>query len=208
MSDLTLYHAAPSRSSVVRWMLEELGQPYEIHLLNLTRGDSRTPEYLAVNPMGKVPALRHGDMIVTEAAAICCYLADRFPDAGLNVPIDDPRRGAYLKWLFFAPSCLEPALLDRMLKRDGAPARMLGWGDLDRVMGVLRDALARGPYLLGDRFTVADIVIGGGLRWAVMAKAIPDDAPEFAAYVRRLSERPAARRAEAKDAELAKQSAA
>ena len=97
MGDLTLYHAAPSRSSIVLWMLEEVGEPYDIRLLKLSAGDNRKPDYLAINPMGKVPALRHGDTVVTEAAAICTYLADEFPKAKLNVPIGDPRRGPYLK---------------------------------------------------------------------------------------------------------------
>ena len=93
MAKLTLYHAAPSRSSITRWMLEEVGEPYDVHLLNLSKGDTHTPDYLAVNPMGKVPALKHGDAVITEAAAICAYLADEFPRAKLNVPIGNPRRG-------------------------------------------------------------------------------------------------------------------
>ena len=93
MAKLTLYHASPSRSSIVLWMLEEIGEPYDVHLLSLTKGETRAPDYLAVNPMGKVPALRHQDVIVTEAAAICTYLADEFPRAGLNAPVGDPRRG-------------------------------------------------------------------------------------------------------------------
>src|SRR5437763_14057123 len=110
MADLTLYHLAPSRSSIVRWMLEEVGQPYDV--CALTPGANREPAYLAINPLGKVPALRHGDMVMTEAAAICCYLADAFPDAKLSVPVGDRRRGIYLKWLFFGPSCFEPAMID------------------------------------------------------------------------------------------------
>ncbi|HEX5033312.1 MAG TPA: glutathione S-transferase, partial [bacterium] len=121
MAKLTLYHAAPSRSSIVRWMLEELGEPYELHVLSLAKGEQRQPSHLAVNPMGKVPALRHGDVVVTEAAAICTYLADEFPDAGLNIPIGDPRRGPYLKWLFFAPGCIEPAMTDRAFPRAEQP---------------------------------------------------------------------------------------
>jgi glutathione S-transferase len=207
MAELTLYHAPRSRSGVVLWMLEELGQPYDIHLLNLDKGTNREPAYLAVNPMGKVPALTHGKVTVSEAAAICLYLADRFPQANLGVAIDHPLRGQFLKWLFFAPSCIEPALLDHMLKREGGPRRQLGWGDLDSVMGVLGAALERGPYLLGEQFTAADVIIGGGLRWAIMAKAMPDK-PAFTAYVQRVGARPAAQRANAKDAELAKQNAA
>ena len=126
MADLTLYHAAPSRSSVVRWMLEELGQPYDVHLLKLANGDQAKPDYLAINPMGKVPALKHGDAVVTEVAAICTYLADEFPHARLNIPVGDPRRGAYLKWLFFSPSCIEPAVTDRAFprKEDAALQRL------------------------------------------------------------------------------------
>src|SRR5581483_103650 len=130
MANLTLYHAAPSRSSIVRWMLEEVGEPYDIHLLNLQNGDQRTPAYLALNPMGKVPALRHGDVVITEAAAICTYLADAFPRAGLSVPIGDVRRGIYLKWLFFGPSCIEPAMMDRAFPRkEEARTTALGYGD-------------------------------------------------------------------------------
>src|SRR5262249_42791878 len=117
MTSLTLYHAAPSRSSIAHWMLEEVGEPYELRVLPLKDGDHPKPAYLAVTPMGKVPALKHGDAIVPEAAAICCYLADAFPRAGLAAPIGDPRRGPYLKWLFFGPSCIEPAVADKAFKR-------------------------------------------------------------------------------------------
>ena len=105
MADLTLYHAAPSRSSTVLWMLEEIGEPYDVKLIKLSEGEQLKPDYLAINPMGKVPALRHGDMVMTEVAAICTYLADAFPDKNLNIPLGDPRRGPYLKWLFFGPGC-------------------------------------------------------------------------------------------------------
>src|SRR6185312_7827638 len=113
MAVLTLYHAAPSRSSIVLWMLEEVGERYDNRLLKLSAGDNRKPDYLAINPMGKVPALRHGEVVITEVAAICTYLADAFPDKKLNVPIGTPRRGVYLKWLFFGPSCFEAAVVDR-----------------------------------------------------------------------------------------------
>jgi glutathione S-transferase len=113
MTDLTLFHIAPSRSSIVHWMLEEVGEPYNLHLLSMKRGEQRQPAILAANPMGKVPALKHGEVVVTEAAAICLYLAEAFPKAGLDVPVGDPRRGLYLKWLFFGPSCLEPAITDK-----------------------------------------------------------------------------------------------
>ncbi len=203
MPKLTLYHAAPSRSSVTRWMLEEVGEPYDIHPLSLSKGDNRAPDYLAVNPMGKVPALRHGDVVITEAAAICTYLADEFPRAGLSVPIGDPRRGVYLKWLFFGPSCIEPAVMDRASPRREEPRRaMLGYGDFDTVMDVVAKAVGRGPHLMGEQFTAADVVIGSNLRFGMMFKLLPER-PEFTAYVGRLAQRPALQRAEAKDKELA-----
>lgn len=203
MAALTLYHAIPSRSSIVRWMLEEIGEPYELEILNLSKGEQLGPDYLAINPMGKVPALKHGDVVITEAAAICTYLADAFPDAELNVPIGDPRRGPYLKWLFFGPGCIEPAITDKAAPRQEQPRRgMLGYGDFETVMNVVAKAVAPGPYLLGDQFTAADVVIGATLRWGMMFKLVPER-PEFAAYVGRLTERPAAQRATRLDQELA-----
>lgn len=200
---LTLYHAIPSRSSIARWMLEETGEAYDVHLLNLQAGDNQKPEYLAVNAMGKVPALDHDGTIVTESAAICTYLADAFPKAGLNVPVGDKRRGPYLKWLFFGPSCVEPAVTDRAFPRkEEARRSALGYGDYDTVIDVLAKGVANGPYLLGGQFTAADVVIGSGLRWGMMFKLIPER-PEFTAYVARLNERPALKRAQEKDAALA-----
>ncbi|MGA6968449.1 MAG: glutathione S-transferase family protein [Xanthobacteraceae bacterium] len=203
MAKLTLYHAAPSRSSIVRWMLEEIGEPYEIQLLSLSKGENRAPDYLAVNPMGKVPALRHGDAVITEAAAICAYLADEFPRAKLNVPLGDARRGPYLKWLFFGPSCIEPAMMDRAFPRkEEARRAALGYGDFDTVIKVVADAVARGPYILGEQFTAADVVIGSTLRFGMLFKLLPEQ-PEFTAYTGRLAQRPSLQRAEAKDKELA-----
>jgi len=203
MPKLTLYHAAPSRSSIVRWMLEEVGEPYDIHPMSLSKGDNRAPDYLAVNPMGKVPALRHGDVVITEAAAICTYLADEFPRAKLNVPIGDPRRGVYLKWLFFGPSCIEAAVMDRAFPRkEEARRAALGYGDFDTVMDVVAKAVGKGPHLMGEQFTAADVVIGSNLRFGMMFKLLPER-PEFTAYVGRFAQRPALQRAEAKDKELA-----
>ncbi|MGE0753158.1 MAG: glutathione S-transferase family protein [Variibacter sp.] len=203
MPQLTLYHASPSRSSVTLWMLEELGQPYDLELLHLQAGDNRKPDYLAINPMGKVPALKHGDVVITEVSAICAYLADEFPQAKLNVPVGTPQRGVYLKWLFFGPSCIEPAMMDRAFPREKeAPLSARGHGDFDTVMDVVAKGVAKGPYIMGEQFTAADVVIGSGLRWGMMFKLIPER-PEFTEYVARLTERPAAQRAEAKDKELA-----
>jgi glutathione S-transferase len=197
---LKLYHAIPSRSSIARWMLEETGESYNVHLLSLQKGENRVPPYLAVNPMGKVPALDHDGTIITEAAAICAYLADTFPKAGLNVPVGDKRRGPYLKWLFFGPSCVEPAVTDRAFPRKEEARRgMLGYGEYDTVMDVLAKAVGPGPHILGEQFTAADVVIGSGLRWGMMFKLIPER-PEFTAYVGRLSQRPAFKRVQEKDA--------
>jgi glutathione S-transferase len=202
MADELVFYTNPmSRGRIVRWMLEEIGRPYRTELLDYGT-TMKAPAYLAINPMGKVPALRHGDSVVTEAAAICCYLADAFPQAGLAVPIGDPRRGAYLKWLFFGPSCVEPAVADKAFTRAEPPPRSaLGYGDYDTVMDVLAGALRSGPYLLGQQFTAADVVIGSGLRWGMAFKLIPER-QEFTAYTARLATRPALKRAQAKDAEL------
>ena len=203
MPDLTLYHASPSRSSVVLWMLEEVGEPYDIKLMKLSEGDNLKPDYLAINPMGKVPALDHKGTIITEVAAICTYLADAFPDKKLNVPIGTPQRGVYLKWLFFGPGCLEPAVIDRAAPRKEEPRRaMLGYGDFDTCMNTVAQAIEKGPWLMGDQFTAADVVIGANIRWGMMFKMLPER-KEFLDYAARIAARPAAQRAEAKDKKLA-----
>src|SRR5262245_35753237 len=147
---LTLYHAVPSRSSIARWMLEEVGEPYDIKLLDLQKGENQASDYLAVNPMGKVPAIDHDGIVVTEAAAICTYLADTFPQAGLSVPVGDKRRGPYLKWLFFGPSCVEPAITDRAYPRkEEARRSTLGPGDYGAGIDGHAQGVSRGPSLLG-----------------------------------------------------------
>lgn len=201
-TDLVLYHAVPSRGVIVRWMLEEVGEPYEVRLLNLKAGDQLKPEYLAVNPMGKVPALVHKGTVLTESAAICCYLADAFPKAGLAPAIGDPRRGPYLKWLFYGPSCVEPAMTDKALGREPPPRGPTGWLGLDAELDIIAKAVAAGPWLLGDQFTAADVVIGSGLRWGTLFKLIPER-EDLAGYLGRLAARPALRRQMALDAALA-----
>jgi glutathione S-transferase len=202
MAELVLYTNPMSRGRIVRWMLEEVGQPYRTELLDYAT-TMKAPAYLAINPMGKVPALKHGDVVVTESAAICLYLADAFPQAGLTVPIGDPRRGVFLKWLFFGPSCLEPAMTDRAFKRAEAPPRAaLGYGDYDTTMDAVAKAVEPGPYLLGEQFSAADVVIGSTLRWGMLFKIVPER-PEFLAYTGRLTERPAFKRAQQKDEQLA-----
>jgi glutathione S-transferase len=142
-------------------------------------------------------------VVITEAAAICTYLADEFPRAKLNVPIGDPRRGVYLKWLFFGPSCIEAAIMDRAFPRKEEARRgALGYGDFETVMDVTAKAVVKGPYLMGEQFTAADVVVGSTLRWGTMFKMLPDRS-EFTAYIGRLAARPALQRAEAQDRELA-----
>jgi glutathione S-transferase len=199
--EIVFYHAPQSRSLIVHWMLEEVGQPYRMQLLDLKKGEHKQPNYLTINPMGKVPALTHGDVVVTEAAAICCYLADAFPDASLSIPIGDHRRGPYLKWLFFGPSCLETATIDRMFQRPTLPSGSAGYGDFETTLEVVAKAIAPGPHLMGEQFTAADVVIGSDLRWGMATNAVPQRA-EFVTYTDRLAARPAMQRVYAKDAEL------
>lgn len=200
--DLEFYYGPRTRSEIVLWMLEELGEPYVIHLLNLKGGDHKKPEYLAVNPMGKVPAIVHRGVVVTEAPAICCYLADAFPKAGLSPSLDDPRRGTYLRWLFFAHGCLEPAIVDRILGREAGAQSTVGYGTFDQTVDVLSSAVAKGPYVLGDQFTAVDVVVGAALRWGIfLAKVIPER-PELVAYVQRIAVRPAVQRAAERGAKL------
>lgn len=205
---LTLYHASPSRSSTVLWMLEETGEPFAIKLLNLKQGDQRKPDFLAINPMGKVPTIVDGAMVVSEVSAICCYLADAYPKAGLAPAVHNPLRGPYLKWLFYAPSCIEPAIIDRALNRPPPPRSTAGWGDYDTVVDVLREATGHAsPYLLGEKFSAADVVIGSALRWGMQFKLLPD-LPEFVTYVSTLKQRPALQRQLAQDEAFAQQTSA
>ena len=139
-------------------MMEEAGQPYERVLIDISAGAQKKPEYLAINPMGKVPALQDGEATMGEAAAICAYVADRYPQAKLAPPVDDPRRAKYLYWLFFAPSCIEPAIMQIFTKLE-VPSSTAGWGDATQVFDVLDKALEKGPWLLGDDFRACDVVI-------------------------------------------------
>ena len=198
----TLFHAPNSRSCAVRFLLEELGVPYDLHVLDLKKNEQRAPAYLAVNPMGKVPAIRHGDALVTELPAIFIYLADLFPDAGLAPGLNDPLRGPYLRWLAFYGSSFEPAIADRAMEREPAPSVLCPYGDYDTMLATLTARLRAGPYLLGERFSAADILWGNSLGWVTMFKLVPE-LPEIVAYRDRVNDRPAARRAAEADAALA-----
>jgi len=199
---VTLFHSPNTRSTGVLTLLEELGVDYDLHVLNTKRGEQRQAEYLAVNPMGKVPAIRHGDALVTEQGAVFLYLADLYPQAGLAPPIGDPLRGPFLRWLFFYGSSFEPALVDRAMKREPAPASTSPYGDWDTMLGTLTGQLAQGPYLLGDRFSAADVLWGTALTWTTMFKLVPE-LPVLRAYIDRVGARPAVAAARRKDAELA-----
>src|SRR6476620_5453880 len=166
---MQLYWSPRSRSFSSLWLFEETGQPYERVLTDISTGAQRKLEYLAINPMGKVPALRDGEATLAEAAAIAAYVAERYPEAKLAPPLGDPLRAKYLYWLFFGP----------------------GWGDAQRVIDVLDVALQKGPWILGEPFSAADIIIGSGLNFAVRLFKIIPSRPSFAAYVARCMARPA-----------------
>lgn len=199
---VTLYHSPNTRSTGVLSLLEELGADYDLQVLDMKAGEQRRAAYLAVNPMGKVPTLRHGDALVTEQVAVFLYLADLYAEAGLAPPIGDPLRGPYLRWMVYYGSCFEPALVDRAMKRDPAPSSTSPYGDYETMLATLTGQLAPGPWMLGDRFSAADVLWGTALRWTTMFKLVPES-PLFAEYIARVAARPAAVRARARDAELA-----
>ena len=201
-SHITLYHCPNSRSTGVITLLEELRAPYELHVMNMKKGENREPAYLAVNPMGKVPAIRHDDAIVTEQGAIYLYLADLFPEAQLAPPIGDPLRGPYLRWMTFYGSCFEPALIDRWLKREVVDKQTTGYGNFDDVFSTLLGQLAKGPYMLGERFSALDVLWGGALGWMDAFNLLPKR-QEIADYVARVQSRPANVAATQKDKTLA-----
>jgi len=197
--ELVLYTNPMSRGRVARWMLEETGEPYGVEVLDYAT-TMKAPDYLAINPMGKVPALRHGDTVVTETAAICAYLADAFPQAQLAPPAGDRLRGPYYRWLFFTAGPLEAAVSNKALGFVVPPERerMMGYGRIDLVMDALEAAVSRGDYLVGNRFSAADLYVGSQLGFGMMFGTI-EKRPAFAHYWQRLSTRPACVRAKESD---------
>jgi glutathione S-transferase len=197
--ELTLYTNPMSRGRIARWMLEEVGQPYRTDVLDYATS-MKAPAYLAINPMGKVPALRHGDVVVTETAAICAYLADTFPEAKLAPPPGDRRRGPYYRWLFFTAGPVEAAISNKALgfvvpqERE----RMLGYGRIEHVMSALEAVLSQSNYLAGDDFTAADLYVGSALGFGMMFGTI-EKRPAFERYWQLLSARPACKRAKELD---------
>lgn len=200
--NLVHYHSPNTRSGGTRILLEELNADHELVVLNMKAGEQRKPEYMAVNPLGKVPAIVHDGVLITEQGAIFIYLADLFAEAGLAPPIGDPQRGPYLRFLVYYGSSFEPAVVDRAMKREPAPASTAPYGDFDSMLNVITAQLRQGPYLLGERFSAADVLWGTALRWTTMWKLVPE-LPEIKAYIARVCDRPAFARAMAADAELA-----
>lgn len=195
-----LYHSPQTRGGTTLWMNEELGNVCDIKLIDLKVGDAQTPDYLAINPMGKIPSLTHDGVVVTEAAAICAYLADAFPDKGLAPAFDDPARGAYFRYMFYAPSCIEPMMLDKFGGVTRENPSSVGHGSYEKTMVVINAALEEGPFLLGDTFSAADIVFGSTLRFATLFGAIPKEG-SVSGYIDRLTDRTAFKAAETKTAE-------
>jgi glutathione S-transferase len=201
---VTLYYSPQSRATGTRILLEELGAPYDLHVLNMKAGEQRQPAYLAINPMGKVPAILHRDALVTEQVAVTLYLADLFPRAGLAPAIDDSRRGPYLRWIAFYGSAFEPAVIDKSMKREPTSASMSPYSDYDTMLRTLEAQLASGPYLLGDQMTAADILWGVALGWTMRFGLVPKS-DLFTRYSGRITSRPAYQRITAEDAAMAAQ---
>ncbi|MEO6926664.1 MAG: glutathione S-transferase C-terminal domain-containing protein [Rhodanobacter sp.] len=199
---VTFFHAPQTRSGATRALIEELGVDVDMHVLNLKTGDTRKPAYVAINPMGKVPAIRHGDALITEQPAVMMYLADLYLEAKLAPPLGDRLRGPYLRWMVFYGSCFEPAVVDKSMKREPAPASSSPYGDFDTMLGTLTDQLDRGEYLLGETFSAADVLYGTALNWMTQFKLVPE-LPVIRAYIERVTSRPAMQRAAAADAALA-----
>jgi glutathione S-transferase len=199
--ELVLYTNPMSRGRIARWMLEEVGQPYKTEIIEYA--SMKSPEYLAINPMGKVPVVRHGDTIVTEAAAICAYLADVFPEAGLAPPPGSHLRGPYYRWLFFAAGPVEAANTNKALNVvvPAERAAMVGYGSQERTLDALESQLKHSEYIAGDRFTAADVYVGSHIGFGMRFRAI-DQRPAFERYWGLVGARPAAVRAWGIDSKL------
>jgi glutathione S-transferase len=198
---ITLFHSPQTRSSGALTLLEELKAPYKLHVLNMKAGEQRQGAYLAVNPMGKVPAILHGDVLITEQVAIGIYLADLFPETGITPAIGDALRGPYLRWYVFYAACFEPALIDKALKREPGPAAMVPYGTLETTMNAVIAQLSKGPWLLGERFTAADVLWGTALTWMTGFGLVEAVAP-IETYIDRWNARPSVKKVAQIDAEL------
>jgi glutathione S-transferase len=200
---ITLFHTPQTRSSGALALLEELHAPYKLHPLNMKAGEQRQSPYLAINPMGKVPAILHGDALITEQVAIGIYLGDLFPEAGITPMVGDALRGPYLRWYVFYAACFEPALVDKAMKREPGPVAMCPYGDYNSTVNTLVTQLSKGPWLLGEKFTCADVLWGSALTWMTGFGLIEAVAP-IKAYVDRWNTRPSVKAVADIDAGLKK----
>ncbi len=192
--EIVLYYSPMSRARIAHWMLEEAGAPYRLELVNFEKGENKTPAFLNINPMGKLPTIVHRGVVVTESPAICAYLADAFPAARLAPGNEDPARGTYFRWFFFGAGCVEAAVVDRMLNRPQSErTSLVGYGTYTDTVNTLEKALAPGPYILGDRFSAADVYVGSQIRFGLMTQSL-EPRPIFQSYVARISDRPAYKR--------------
>ena len=201
---ITFYHNPMSRGRMVHWMLEECGAPYEVKLVDFNKREHKAPSFVAINAMGKLPTIVHKGVVITEVAAIITYLADAFPAAGLAPALDDPKRGVFLRWMFFGAGCVDSAIIDKMFSRP-APERpgAIGYGSFDDTINAITLALKPAPYLLGEKFSAADLYISAQLGWGTFMKVLQPSA-EIGAYFERCSSRPASQRALAQGEEFTK----
>ena len=198
-----LYHHPYSRAANVVWMLEEVGHPYELRFVDLLAGEQRGADFRRLNPMGKLPVLVDGETVITESAAIGLYLADRYSYGRLAPRVDEPERGPYLRWSFFAPSVIEPGALARGAKWEYRAAQA-GWGEYESMLEAIEHAIGAGPWLLGDRFSMADVIFGGTVRYMLQFKML-EERSAFVEYAARLSARPGSQAAQAKNAAITQQ---
>lgn len=200
---IVLYHHPFSRAAGTVWALEEVGVEYELRFVDMMKGQHKQPEMLALNPMGKLPILADGDVVVTESAAIGLYLADRYAPGRLAPALDDPARGTYLRWSLFAPSVVEPGAMAKMAGWEYKPGQA-GWGTHESMLDAMESAIAGKNFILGDQFSMADVIFGGTLRY-MLRFGMVQERPAFTAYADRLDERPALKKADARNAAVMKE---
>lgn len=203
MNDTIIFYTNPmSRSQIIRWMLEEVKAPYDQKLIQYGE-EMKSPSYLSINPMGKVPAIQHKGEVVTECAAICAYLADAFPEAGMAPPLD--QRASYYRWLFFAAGPLESAVLNKNLGFNVTEEqqRTAGYGNFDLTIDTLAKAVTEKPFIAGDSFTAADVYVGSHIGWGIHFNTLPER-EEFTEYFNKLKDRPAYIKAKQIDESLMK----
>lgn len=193
MEPIKFYHNPMSRGATVHWMLEEVQAKYEIVLLDFKRKDHKSPQFLAINPLGKIPAIIYKGVVITETPAICTFLADNYSLNKLAPFLDDPFRGAYLRWMFFASTCVEPVLVDKMFKRENPDPSSTGYGTYAETMAIIEKQLQKTAFILGPEFTAVDVYLSSQLSWGVRAKAL-DATPTISAYLARCQDRPAYKR--------------